>query len=131
MEYDFDQKYSEQNYYDIITKLIVEPCKSDISYFFEGGNALEDSSGSVGPNSDNRNVELHYNTGKCFTFYFQTNIVQDISMLITLRDHVNGSDHYKTNTSGNNISRIIDISCGGPDGINNDFDAIYNITING
>ena len=126
IEYGFDQKYSEQNHYDISTKLIVEPCKSDISYFFKGDNALEDSSGSVGPNSDIRNVELLYNTGYCFTFHFQTNIVEDISMLITLRDNVIGSDTHKTNTSGNTISRILDINCGGPDGINNDFDDIYN-----
>ena len=126
MEYYFDQKYSEQDYYDISTKLIVEPCKSDISYFFKGINDEEDTSGSVGPNSVNRNVELLYNTGYCFTFYFQTNIVEDISMLITLRDNEIGSDSHKTNTSGNTISRIIDINCGGPDGINNDFDVIYN-----
>ena len=125
IEYFFDQKYTSISDYDISTKLIVEPRKSDISYFFKGNDGEEDSSGSVGPNSDNRNVELHYNTGKCFTFYFQTNIVQDISMLITLRDNVIGSDTHKTNTSGNTISRIIDISCGGPDGMNNDFDVIY------
>ena len=47
-------------------------------------------------------------------------------MLITLRDNEIGSDSHKTNTSGNTISRIIDINCGGPDGINNDFDVIYN-----
>lgn len=126
MEYFFDQKYSSQDYYDISTKLIVEPCKSDISYFFKGDNALEDSSGSVGPNSVNRNVELLYNTGYCFTFYFQTNIVEDISMLITLRENEIRSNPHNTNTSGNAISRIIDINCGGPDGINNDFDDIYN-----
>jgi hypothetical protein len=123
IEYAFDQKYTTMDDYDISTELIVEPCKSDISYFFKGVDDQEDSSGSLGPNY-NRNVELHYNAGKCFTFYFQTNIVQDISMLITLRDNVIGSDTHKTNTSGNTISRIIDISCGGPDG-NTDFDQIY------
>ena len=125
IKYEFDQKFVDQPYYNLGMKLIVEPRKTDISYFIKGKESEDDPSGSVGPNSDNNSVEILYSDMSCFTFYFQTNIVQDISMLITLRDNEIESETYKTNTAGNTISRIIDISCGGPSGVYNNFDEIY------
>lgn len=126
MEYGFDEKYTTTERVIPSMELMVKPCMRDISYFFKGDEGGQDPSGSVGPTSNEKDIKILHDESYCFSFYFQTNTNNDISMLITLRDNVIQSDPHKTNTSGNNISRIIDISCGGPDGINNDFDAIYN-----
>jgi len=125
MEYRFDEKYTTTERVIPSMELMVKPCMRDISYFFKGVGDRQDPSGSVGPTSNEKDIKILHDESYCFSFYFQTNTNNDISMLITLRDNVIQSDPHKTNTSGNNISRIIDISCGGPDGINNDFDSIY------
>lgn len=130
MEYGFDKKNTISESVDPSMKLMVKPCMRDISYFFKGVEGGQDPSGSVGPTSNEKDIEIFHDETNCFSFYFQTNTNNDISMLITLRDNVIQSDpSFATNTSGNNISRIIDISCGGPEGLNNDFDAIYNTFI--
>jgi hypothetical protein len=125
MEYNFDAKYTTTETVIPSMELVVKPCKWDISYFFKGVGDGQDPSGSVGPTSNEKDIKILHDESYCFSFYFQTNTNNDISMLITLRDNVIQSDPHKTNTSGNNISRIIDISCGGPEGLNNNFDEIY------